>query len=77
MITSDDITTIMTGLGCRTTREWQLPGVLRFRDAYGVLVTVFWREGNLLRIERWPREHETQLTDEAGFRKAAEAVLQQ
>lgn len=72
----DDITAIMTGLGCRTIRKWRLPGVLRFRDASDVLVTVT-QEGDLLQIMRWSSEWETQLTDEAGFRKAAEAVLQQ
>ena len=76
MTTSDDITSTMTGLGCRIIRKWQLPGVLRFRDASDVLVTVT-QEGDLLRILRWSSEWETQLTDEAGFRKAAEAVLRQ
>lgn len=74
MITSDDITAIMTGLGCRTIRKWRLPGVLRFRDADDVLVTVT-QEGDLLQILRWSSEWETQLTDAADFRKAAEAVL--
>lgn len=74
MITSDDITAIMTGLGCRTIRKWRLPGVLRFRDADDVLVTVT-QEGDLLQIMRWSSEWETQFTDAADFRKAAEAVL--
>ena len=76
MITSDGITAIMTGLGCRPICRRRTRGVLPFTGADGVLVTVT-QEGDLLRIVRWSREHETQLTDEAGFRKAAEAVLRQ
>lgn len=75
MITRDDITAIMTELGCRPTPEYD--NVLGFSDAHGVLITVAIWEGGLIRIVRWSREHETQLTDEAGFRKAAEAVLWQ
>lgn len=75
MITSDDITAIMTELGCRPAREHGY--VLGFSDAHGVFVTVTIWEGGLFRIVRWSSERETQLTDEAGFRKAAEAVLRQ
>lgn len=74
---ASDVTAIMTDLGCRPEPKRKVGSVMGFRDAYGVLVTVIWKEGNLLRIERWSREHETILTDERGFRKAAEAVLRQ
>ena len=70
----DDITAIMTELGCRPTLR--CANLLGFRDSHGVFVAVA-QEGDLLRIERWSREHETQLTDERDFRKAAEAVLWQ
>ena len=76
MITDDDITDIMTRLGCRPIRKRRLSGVLEFRDADDVLVTVT-QEGDLLRIKRWSHEHEAQLTDERDFHKAAGAILWQ
>ena len=73
MITRDDITAIMTELGCRPARGYG--NVLGFSDAHGVFVTVTTWEGGLFRIVRWSPECERQLTDERDFRKAAEAVL--
>ena len=75
MITHDDITAIMTELGCRSARGYG--NVLGFSDAHGVFVTVTIWEGGLFRIVRWSPECERQLTDAADFRKAAEAVLWQ
>ena len=75
MIASDDITAIMTELGCRPTPVYY--NVLGFISAHGAFVTVAIWEGDLIRIVRWTPEYETQLTDAAGFRKAAEAVLRQ
>lgn len=74
---ASDVTAIMTDLGCRPEGKCDVSGFLGFRDAYGVIVTVTRKEGNLLRISRWSRPHETILTDERDFRKAAEAVLRQ
>lgn len=76
MITNDDITDIMTRLGCRLLCKPPICESLYFEDPVGEIVTVR-QEGDLFRIERWSREHEAQLTDERDFRRAAEAVLWQ
>lgn len=52
------VTAIMIDLGCRPEPKRKVGSVMGFRDAYGVLVTVIWKEGNLLRIERDRRHSE-------------------